>query len=234
MLDKANPIPLYVQLQRLLKDEILNGTYKEGEMIPSETQLTKKYQITRTTVRKAILNLVNEGFLQQVHGKGTFVRFKRMKYSIWNFGGYTDYVKGRNEIPVSKVLEHKVIQIEGIPHLKLVRARGVKREQSVLYLTIDTSVLSLQMFPKLDTYDFAVESLYEVLRSKYQVFPRRSEIGITPVTSDEQMNRIFRLDQSTALLMAEGKVFDGKDREIETVKVVYGPEIEFKIMTTMH
>ncbi|MFM1651088.1 GntR family transcriptional regulator [Brevibacillus sp. B_LB10_24] len=235
MLDKTDVVPLYIQLQRFLKEEILKGTYPEGDMIPSETQLTKKYGITRTTVRKAISNLVNEGFLQQVHGKGTFVRFKRMKYSIWNFGGFTDYIKGRNETPVSKVLEAQTIfNSEGSPYFKLVRARGIKREQAEVFLTIDTSLLPLELFPGLDTYDFAKDSLYRVLRDIYKVFPRRSEIGVRPVMSGDQMQTYFQLSETVPLLMAEGKVFDDKGRDIEAVKVVYSPEIEFKIMTTMH
>jgi hypothetical protein len=52
--------------------------------------------------------------------------------------------------------------------------------------------------------------------------------------SDEQTQTYFQLSETVPLLMAEGKVFDDKGRDIEAVKVVYSPEIEFKIMTTMH
>lgn len=91
MLNKNDIIPLYMQLQRILKEDILKGKYLQDELIPSETQLSKKYDITRTTVRKAIANLVDEGLLRREHGKGTFVSLRQVNYSIWNFGGFTDF-----------------------------------------------------------------------------------------------------------------------------------------------
>jgi len=234
VLDKSDPVPLYMQLQRRLREEILSGQYVPGEKIPSETELTKRYQITRTTVRKAISNLVNEGLLEQIHGKGTYVRFQQVKYSLWNFGGFTDYLTKKNEVPVSKVLEQKRIYIQDEAYFKLVRARGVKKEEKVIFLTIDTSILPLKLFPDIDQYDFERESLYHVFRNRYSIFPRYSEIKMSPVKCDERMIEIFKLDSEESLLLAEGRVFDEEDREIERVKVVYGPNIEIKIMTTMN
>lgn len=234
MLDKSNPIPIYMQLQRLIREDIVSGVYSEGEKIPSEPELSKKYQITRSTVRKAVINLVNEGLLEQVHGKGTYVRFRHIKYSIWNFSGFTDYLMKKNEMPISKILEQKTIQYNHQPYLMLVRARGVKKEQSSLFLTIDTSYLPLKLFPDLYKYDFATQSLYHVLRSEYNTFPRRSEIRLSNIPADKQMEQLFKLDREQWLLMADGKVIDEQNREIEIVNVIYGPDVEFKLMATMN
>lgn len=234
MLDKNGALPLYIQLQRLLKEDIVTGKYKEGEMIPSETQLAKKYNITRNTVRRAILNLVNEGFLHQVQGKGTFVCLKQAKYNIWNFGGFTDYLKSRNESPISWVLEKEKIHINGKSYIKLKRARGVKRiDEPPLFLTIDTSIIPMMMFPKIDQYDFKVESIYNIMRSKYDIYPKRAELGLTPIKCDALTKKIFKIEKDMPLLMAKGKVFDSNNVEIEKVQVVYGPNIEFRIMADM-
>ncbi|NPV42594.1 MAG: GntR family transcriptional regulator [Firmicutes bacterium] len=235
MLTKDNGVPLYIQLQRLLKEDIVTGKYKEGDMIPSETQLSAKYNITRTTVRKAISNLVNEGLLHQVQGKGTFVCLKQVKYNMWNFGGFTDYLKSRNETPYSKVLESKVTEIDGKPYLQLKRARGVKKGRStILYLTIDTSLIPMTLFPNINSYDFSTASLYDTMRNKYGIYPKRAELGLCPVECDDLMSKIFRLSKQTYLLMAQGKVFDKYNVEIEKVKVIYGPNIEFKIVANMN
>ena len=61
MLNKHDVVPLYAQLERILREKILTGEFKDGDPIPSEAELTKTYNITRTTVRKAIGNLVQEG-----------------------------------------------------------------------------------------------------------------------------------------------------------------------------
>jgi len=56
-----------------IKSNILSGTYKVGEQIPTESALQDIYQVSRQTVRKAILELSNEGFLRSEKGSGTYV-----------------------------------------------------------------------------------------------------------------------------------------------------------------
>lgn len=233
MLDKSGGIPLYIQLKQILREQIVTGIYREGQVIPSETQLVNEYGITRTTARKAIEDLVNEGLLYKVHGKGTFVCLKLMKYNIWNFGGFTDYLRKRNEIPVSQVLQQEIITCGQKPRLKLVRARGVKKGESVVYLTIDTSILPLEVFPGIEAYDFARESVYDIMRQKYGVYPRRAELGVHSIQCDKVTKRIFKLPVNASLLMAEGQVFDEEGAAIEDVKVIYGPNVEFKIVANM-
>lgn len=235
MLDKNDFTPLYVQLYRKIREQILNGEYEQGEFIPSETELMKAFQTTRGTVRNAISLLVNDGLVQQVRGKGTFVLLRPLKYNITNFGGFTDYLNLRNEVGVSKVLEQTVISLAGKDYYKLVRARGVKKEDIITYLMIDTSLLPVSLFPGLDQYDFEKESLYQTLREKYQMYPKRTEISLSPVTIDKQTREILQInDTENALLKAEGSIFDSNSIEIEKVKIIYAPNLEFNIMTELN
>ncbi|MCO0597877.1 GntR family transcriptional regulator [Peribacillus butanolivorans] len=235
MLDKNNYVPLYVQLYRLLREEILNGEYKQGEFIPSETELMKTFATTRGTVRNAISLLVNDGLVQQVRGKGTLVLLRPLKYNITNFGGFTDYLNIRNEVGVSKVLDQSIVSLEGKSFYKLIRARGVKKGGTTTYLMIDTSILPVDLFPGLDQYDFEKESLYQVLREKYLIYPKRTEIALSPVSIDKQTREILQVHENEhALLKAEGSIFDQNNIEIEKVKIIYAPNIEFNIMTELN
>lgn len=234
MLNKNDPLPLYVQLQRILKEDILKGKYGEGDMIPSENQLSSRFGITRATVRKGISTLVNEGYLHQVHGKGTFVCFKQMKYNVWNFGGFTDYLKSRNETPVSKLISIRKTIADGREYLEIKRARGVKKDgDKPLYLTIDASMIPLDLFPAIENYDFAVESLYNIMRTKYGIYPKRAELKMTCIQSDKLSREIFSFDRTMPLLTAQGKVYDMNNVEVERVKVIYGPKMDFNIVANM-
>ncbi|MGQ9629008.1 MAG: GntR family transcriptional regulator [bacterium] len=71
-IDRSVPIPLYYQLKEALKALIERGEIKPGERIPSENELSRKYNITRMTVRQAIKELINEGWLYTRRGVGTF------------------------------------------------------------------------------------------------------------------------------------------------------------------
>ena len=81
-------IPLYFQLEQILKSKILTGGFSPREKIPTETELCDAYRVSKITVRQAILNLVNEGLLVRKQGKGTFTRENGMKRaSTFKFSG---------------------------------------------------------------------------------------------------------------------------------------------------
>ena len=62
----------YYTLMEALKEQILSGTIKPGQKLPSENELTREYALSRHTVRKALALLENEGYITAQHGKGTF------------------------------------------------------------------------------------------------------------------------------------------------------------------
>ena len=72
-LDKNTPIPLYYQIKQTILSEIKNGNAIVGSILPTEEQYCSYYNVSRTTVRQAITELVNEGWLYRTKGKGTFV-----------------------------------------------------------------------------------------------------------------------------------------------------------------
>ena len=72
-LERSNPLPLYYQLKEVLKQQIRAGHLAPHTAIPSEPELVSNYQVSRATVRQALTELVHEGLLYRLHGKGTFV-----------------------------------------------------------------------------------------------------------------------------------------------------------------
>ncbi len=80
-LEKGSPpVPLYYQLKEDIKGKISGGRYPRGSAIPGEFQLMDSYGVSRTTVLRAVSELVNEGLLSRVHGKGTFVSSPKPRF----------------------------------------------------------------------------------------------------------------------------------------------------------
>lgn len=73
MLDKNSPKPLYAQLEEILRSSILSSTWEPNHAIPSEHELSRTYGVSRMTARSVVTQLVNDGLLRRVQGKGTFV-----------------------------------------------------------------------------------------------------------------------------------------------------------------
>lgn len=87
VISNASPDPIYEQIARQMKAQILSGELAEGDPLPSIRRLAQDLQISVITTKRAYDELEHEGFLDTVGGKGTFVatqnpeflREKRMK-----------------------------------------------------------------------------------------------------------------------------------------------------------
>ncbi len=101
--------PQYQILQKDLKSQILSGIIKEGDLLPSENELCSKYNITRSTVRKALDNLVNEGYIIKKKGKGSIVKLKRNSLGILSFRGFSDVLGNKKGKIFSILLQDPVL-----------------------------------------------------------------------------------------------------------------------------
>ena len=72
-LDKQHPVPIYLQLKNLLQNQIVQGIYYSHQKLPSERDLCRDYNLSRMTARRALQELIEEGYAYTKMGKGTFV-----------------------------------------------------------------------------------------------------------------------------------------------------------------
>ena len=83
MIDRNSFVPIYHQVATIIKDQIHIGQIKPGDKLPSESEMIAHYKIGRLTVREALKQLVNDGYVDKVQGKGTFCKnFSEKKATI--------------------------------------------------------------------------------------------------------------------------------------------------------
>ena len=73
IINNTSMVPIYEQLMDQIKNEIINGSLKENDVLPSVRSLSGELRISALTVKKAYDRLEEEGFVVTVHGKGTYV-----------------------------------------------------------------------------------------------------------------------------------------------------------------
>jgi GntR family transcriptional regulator len=104
------PMPFYFQIKNILRARILSNELKAGDLVPSEIDLSQEYNVSRGTVRQALLELINEGLIYRIRGKGTFVSdevgLRHLRYK----GTIENLIASAREGRI-KVLEYK----EAIP-----------------------------------------------------------------------------------------------------------------------
>jgi len=175
-LDNSISTPLYDQLKHKIREAIENGEYKQGEKLPNEADLCVIYGVSRSTVRKAVQELVDEGILERKQGKGTFVIRKKFEREMVSVDGFTDFIKLLGKLPSKRILVCEEIKASS----KIANALKIEVHSPVLRLlrlmfidnqpfTIDETHYSLVRFPNLAAHFLENVSTYDVLKNIYMV-----------------------------------------------------------------
>ena len=157
MLNKQSPIPIYVQIEELLKGLISKGEFPPGTAIPSERELTETYGVSRMTVRQSITNLVNEGLLYREKGRGTFVAAPKVEQPLNSMTSFTEDMLSRGMSPSSELLafEKRNADKAIAAELQLEEGDEVIFVERIRYadsipMAIERTYLPANIFPGLD------------------------------------------------------------------------------------
>ena len=71
--------PLYRQVEADIKSKIVSKVYVAGEKMPTENELSEQYNVSKITIRKAIQNLSDEGYVKKVQGKALLSPIKKKR-----------------------------------------------------------------------------------------------------------------------------------------------------------
>ncbi len=103
-------IPLYYQLENILRSKIEGGEVLPNQKLPTEQELSKEYKISRATVRQALAALVSEGLLYRKQGKGTFVTEKATQTRSVKLTGFTEDLFSEGHQAEVKILDIRQVQ----------------------------------------------------------------------------------------------------------------------------
>lgn len=106
-IDEVSPIPKYSQLRRILVN-LIEGELAFDQLLPSEREISERFGVARMTVRQAVDQLVSEGRVYKVPGKGTFVARPRLVMPL-TLTSFTKDMQGRGMRPGSvEIARHQV------------------------------------------------------------------------------------------------------------------------------
>lgn len=102
--------PIYQIIENDIKEKIINEELVTGDLIPSEHQLKDQYNVSRMTVRQALNNLVNDGYLYKHKGKGTFVAKRKIEKNIHGVRSFTEEMESDGRKVRSQVLKFEEVE----------------------------------------------------------------------------------------------------------------------------
>ncbi|HVA91240.1 MAG TPA: GntR family transcriptional regulator [Chloroflexota bacterium] len=199
--------PKYMRLASLIRAKIERGEWPLGMLAPSERELCGTYELSRMTVRQALSELVREGLLVSMHGKGTFVARPPLRQSLSQLTGFSEDMRDRGMIATTRLLKVEkqmaspemalaLALPEGAPVLNLQRLRLANGHP----LTIETSTLRGDISAPLLDEDLERQSLYRLLEERCGVRLTRAGQQLEASVADATEAALLNIAQGAAIL----------------------------------
>ncbi len=226
-LNKNSSVPLYQQLVELIKEQIATGKLKENDRLMTEIELSKVYDVSRITVRKAIEVLVEEDILEKCQGVGTFVAGKKLNRIVNNFLGFTeiceyDGKKASTDLLAAELADataNMINKLELSDNEKVIRIVRLRKCEGI------PVILEENFFSTKYAYLLAEDltgSLYEILRN-HQAVPTQAVKTLDICYANELEAKHLEVELNRALILQRDIVYDKDKVPIHLCKSALNP-----------
>jgi GntR family transcriptional regulator len=224
-LDKNLPVPLYHQLGGILKADIESGKWRSGDQLPTESNLAEQFGISKITVRQALEELVELGYIRREQGRGTFVAPRKFAEGPRGLTSFTDEMKRHELVASSRVLSQSIAEADA----KVADALGVPVKSEIFVLrrvrlasgeavTVQTAHLPAAFVPGLKVDDGA--SLYDILQRRFHLHPARAREVYFAAAADKQAAKLLGIPAGSPVFTVERVTFLPNEKPFEFVQSV--------------
>ncbi|WP_222850463.1 GntR family transcriptional regulator [Paenibacillus tengchongensis] len=236
MIDLNSKLPYYSQLKEYILNQINSGVLEKGNKIPSELDLAEQYGISRPTVRQAIGELVQEGYLVKKRGLGTFVSSPIITGNANVFTTFAEEMMASGLKHGAKLISNRIVQASdklaselkikyGSHVFEIVRLRLANDEP----LAIRTSFIPCELYPDLLQEDLEGIPLY-VLFEKRGLIANGSTQSFQAVSALPEEAELLQVEDGSPMMLCSGVAYNEKKIPIEKYKALHlGNRFRFTI-----
>ncbi len=213
-------IPLFQRIRIQLYKDISSGVFKVGDLIPTEAVLMKRYNTSRTTVRRAIASLVEEGVIVGKRGKGSFVKRNVAKTNVKLRGSFKDIIDVAKST-LANVLRFEYVDAnpEIAKHLAIKGNQRVLRVDRVRFAEKTPFLYSVNYLPEdigqfLSKRDIEELPLMELLSKKCGVVLKNAVQNFSATVADDSMSNILKVPIGFPLLEIRRITSSSEDRPV--------------------
>ena len=224
--DKA--IPLYYQLETILRKKISSGDFSPESPLPSEEMLAAEYEVSRITVRQALASLEKDGYVLRQRGKGTFVSDKVTGLDLPRFSGSIEDLILMGIRTHTKVLDTSWIEPPEVirerlnldEDMKVLRIEKVRDIEGTPFSHV-YNYLPPDIGERLPTEMVTVKPMLMILEDELGIRATEADQSVEATIADAEQASILDIRVGDPLLKAERTVYDNKNQPVEYVSVVY-------------
>lgn len=233
LLERESPIPLYYQLQAILRDQIDAGVLKPGDEVPSEKDLMEQYNVSRATVRRALDELVRHGYVTRHQGRGTYVSVKLEDTRAERLRGFLEDMSARGFKIGAKILFNgtvpaplKVSKQLGLPEgtpVYLIRRIGTVEGEPIglaeVWLGIsDRLDISREELAKMEVLHTFLESLF---MEKYGTHFANGEKSIEATAATPEEAQLLETETDAPMLLVRVLIRSSTGKALVFIKTLY-------------
>lgn len=235
-LDTSSFVPLYQQLKEHIIENIDKKIWRPGDKIYSENQLYEMFAVSRNTAKKAIEDLVQEGILYRVQGKGTFVSSPKIEQSLSAFYSFSEVLRKKGLKPKDVVLGVKVMEASHkvAKELNIEKGEQVVTLQRIRYANEEPIILENSYLPKSMIHN--VEKLksvkhtplYDILNTDFNIVVNSAKETFEPILIREEEKHHLEVEVGSPSLLLERIAYDPSKKPVEFCKsIVRGDRCKF-------
>lgn len=242
LIDRDKPKKLYVQVSEALKRTIESGEWAVGSQIPIEDDLCRQYEVSKATIRLAVLELVRQGYLMRQQGRGTFVCKRVIPEGLTMSASFKELMLDAGINFSTRVIAQTVmmpiddldvkLNIPEDKHLIYIERLRLVDDEPVL---LQESYIPHHVAPQLLHEDVADNSLLELFEKKYDIPVTKVSHYIEVTNSKDGESKLLGLPKGSPLLVLDQHFYSG-DTQIMYMRSVKRPDrfrlsIEFEKRT---
>jgi GntR family transcriptional regulator len=231
-------IPYYYQIKEDILQRIQRGTWPPGSKLPSEMELAEQYGVSRPTVRQALAELTQEGYLIREKGRGTFVSRPVIVDNAQVFTTFDDS-ELRHIVNHIRLIHQRVIvppplvahELDLSPDervYEITTVRGSEHEK----LAVRTSFIPEQRAPGLLEHLAAVPTVdvYQVLQQRYGLVPVGAEQIFQAVPASDKDASLLAIRRGTPVMLWQGLIYAAGGIKLARVRTIFrGDRFSFTV-----
>jgi GntR family transcriptional regulator len=223
-------VPLYHQIQQLIRHRVAKNHYAPGSQIPSEHELCRELKVSRITVREALKELVREGMLLKVQGKGTFVSpDAAMPLPPIKYTGALEDIYERVlkldvvDVEISRVpVPPSLRQLLGLPSYEtevtcIKRLRNINGEP----FSYTVNYLPVSIGDRIRREDLFTAPLMAILEGEINIPIRRADETVEAAPADPEVSSRLRIPVLYPVMHVTRTMYTEGDKPFELVETFY-------------
>jgi GntR family transcriptional regulator len=234
-LTDTNSTPLYAKIEGALAAEISSGQLAAGTQLPTEEQLIARFHMSRTTIRKAIDNLVARGLVEIRRGKGTFVTHPKITQALTELTGFAEDMVVLGRHPTSRLLDKRIVTADEKTAQALQIALGTQvyriervRLADGIPMSFDETYLPLEIGDKVVSNNLDVEPIFDLLENKYALPLIEASYTLEAVIADRHVAQALNIAIGAPIFLIERTSYSTGDQPVDYEKLYYrGDSIRF-------